>query len=63
MTVTIRPEQEEIISEALKTGHYESAQFERGEFYTPEQARAETERRKALNPMSLILLHLDRDLV
>jgi Arc/MetJ-type ribon-helix-helix transcriptional regulator len=81
MTITIRPEHEELIAEAIQTGHYQSpdevigraleilraedewlaenkhsiaekierafGQFERGESFSPEQSKADMEKRKA----------------
>jgi len=81
MTITLRPENEELIAQALQTGAYQSpnevieralrmlhseeewladhkteiaekierafAQFDRGEFFSAEESRADMERRKA----------------
>jgi len=81
VTVTIRPEDEQLIAEAIQSGAYQNpddvigralqalrleekwladhqkvvsdkierafAQFERGEFLTPEQSKADMEKRKA----------------
>jgi hypothetical protein len=81
MTITVRPEHEQLIAQAIQSGAYQTpeevigralellrseaeffsedkqaieekierafAQFERGEFFTAEQARADMERRKA----------------
>jgi Arc/MetJ-type ribon-helix-helix transcriptional regulator len=80
MTITIRPEHEQLIAQAIQTGAYENpddvigrapevlrsedewlaenkpaigekierafGQFERGEFFSPEQSRADMEKRK-----------------
>jgi len=81
MTITIRPEHEQLIAQAIQTGAYENpdaviaqaleimrvenewlaenhpainekierafGQFERGEFFSPEQSRADMDKRKA----------------
>ncbi len=81
MTITIRPEHEQLIARAIQTGAYENpddvigralevlrsedewlaenkaavaekierafGQFDRGEFFSPEQSRADMEERKA----------------
>ena len=82
MTITLRPEHEELIAQAIKTGAYQTpdeviaralemfhlveddrlqedkdwineklerafGQFERGEFLSPEESRADMEKRKA----------------
>ena len=81
MTITLRPEHEQLVAEVLRTGAYQSAeevigralemlhsedewlqdqkdaigakierafgQFERGEFLSPEESRADMEKRKA----------------
>ena len=81
MSITLRPEQEKAVAEAIETGAYENAdqvidralellrsetawlggrkgeiaekierafnQFERGEYYTAEDSRADMEKRKA----------------
>ena len=80
MTITIRPEHEQLIAQAIQSGDYESpedviaraleilrledewlaenhaalgekierafGQFERGEFFSPEQSKADMEKRK-----------------
>jgi Arc/MetJ-type ribon-helix-helix transcriptional regulator len=81
MTITLRPEHEQVIAEALRSGAYQNpdevigralemlhaeeewlheqkdsigdkiersfAQFERGEYFTPDQSRGDMEKRKA----------------
>ena len=56
MTITLRPEHEKLIAQAIQTGAYQSpdevierafGQFDRGEFLSAEESQADMERRKA----------------
>ena len=56
MTITLRPEHEKLIAQAMQTGAYQSPdevierafeQFDRGEFFSPEESQADMEKRKA----------------
>ncbi|MGA3041226.1 MAG: hypothetical protein ABSF54_10620 [Bryobacteraceae bacterium] len=56
MTITLRPENEKLIAEAIETGAYQNAdevierafgQFDRGEFFSAEESQADMETRKA----------------
>lgn len=56
MTITLRPEQEKLIDQAMQSGAYQNpdevierafGQFERGEFLSAEGSKADVEERKA----------------
>ena len=56
ITITLRPEQEKLIAQAIETGAYQNpdevierafGQFDRGEFFSAEESQADMEKRKA----------------
>ena len=56
MAITLRPDHERLVTEAIETGAYETAddvigrafeQFQRGEFFSPDESRPDMGKRKA----------------